>query len=299
MRRWLIVLFLIASSLSGGFASARAQDNAFPAMPLDELGLPEVLVSTDGATLSAPTSVEAGRVFLQVENDSDGASVAVEFYRAPQGTSAADLIPGFQDAAALDQPPPDFYDMLIAGGVTAEAGGRGQAVIDLPAGSWIAAAFVYGNGADALLTQAVEVTGEIGDPDDPDADIDLNFEDFSFDLEERVPAADQVWELENDGEQPHFISIYSYPGELTEAAVNAALFDAYGTAPDPVDPAATPIDLGALVEVGGSGTMSAGTEAWLQLDLPKGTYLALCQVADRESGLPHAALGQFVIFTVE
>lgn len=297
MRRWLFS-FLLLGSVFGGFATVGAQDNAFPAMPLAELGLPELVVSTNGATLTAPAALEAGRYFLQVDNNG-AASAAVEFYRAPEGASAVDLIPGFQDAAALDQPPPDFYDMLIAGGVTAEGGGHGQAVIDLPAGSWIAAAFVYGNGADGLLTQAVEVTGEIGDPDDPDADIDLNFEDFSFDLEERVPAADQVWELENDGEQPHFISIYSYPGELTEAAVNAALFAAYGSAPQPVDAGVTPIDLGALVEVGGSGTMSAGTEAWLQLDLPKGTYLALCQVADRESGLPHAALGQFLIFAVE
>ncbi len=298
MRRWLIVFLLITSSLSGGIAPARAQNGAFPAMPLEELGLPELIVATDGATLSAPSALDAGRYFLQVENDA-AASVAVEFYRAPEGASAVDLIPGFQDAAALDQPPPDFYDMLIAGGVTAEAGSRGQAVIDLPAGSWIVAAYLYGNGADGLIAQAVDVTGDIGDPDDPDSDIDLNFEDFSFDLEERVPAADQVWELENDGEQPHFIAIYSYPGELTEASVNAAVFAAYGTAPEPVDPGVTPIDLGALVEVGGSGTMSAGTEAWLQLDLPKGTYLALCQVADRESGLPHAALGQFLIFSVE
>src|SRR6478752_651727 len=173
LRRWLFA-FLLFGSVLGGFSLARAQDDAFPAMPLDELGLPEVLVATDGATLSAPASLDAGRYFLQVDNNAT-ASVAVEFYRAPEGASPADLIPGFQDAAALDQPPPDFYDLLIAGGVTAEAGGHGQAVI---------------------------VTGDIGDPDDPDSDIDLNFEDFSFDMEERVPAGDQVWELENDGEQP-------------------------------------------------------------------------------------------------
>jgi hypothetical protein len=298
MRRWLLVSVLLCSAL-GAIAPASAQDVAFPAMPLDELGLPELVVSTDGATLAAPTELDAGRYFLEVDNNSADTSVAVEFYRAPDGVAAVDLIPGFQDAAALDQPPPDFYDLLIAGGVSTEADGRGQAVIDLPAGSWILAAFVYGGGADGLLAQAIEVTGDIGDPDDPDADVDLNFEDFSFDLEEDLRAGNLVWELENDGAQPHFISIYTYPGELTDAAVNAALFNAYGTAPQPVDPAVTPIDLGQLVEVGGSGTMSADVAAWLQLDLPAGTYLALCQVADRDSGLPHAALGQFLIFTVE
>ena len=137
--------------------------------------------------MTVPATLDAGRHFLQIDNNAT-ASVAVEFYRAPDGSAAVDLIPGFQDAASLDQPPPAFYDMLIAGGVAAEPGRRGNAVIDLPAGSWIAAAFVYGEGADALLTQAVEVTGEIGDPDDPDSDIDLNFEDFAFDMDERAPA---------------------------------------------------------------------------------------------------------------
>ena len=159
--------------------------------------------------------------------------------------------------------------------------------------------FVYGDGEDGLLTHPIEITGNIGEPDDPDSDVDVNFEDFSFDFGDGLRGGDLVWELENDGDQPHFISIYTYSGELTAEGVNAAIAAAYGTSAEPVDPGATPIDLGQLVEVGGSGMMSSGTEAWLQLDLPPGTYLALCQVADQDSGLPHSALGQFAVFTVE
>ncbi len=297
MRRWLLITMLLVS-LIGGAAQARAQESAFPAMPLDELGLPEVVVTSDGSTMALPGELDAGRYYLELDNTSATASIAVEFYRAPDGTEAAGLIPSFQDAAAVDQPPPGFYENLIAGGVSAEPGRTGQAVIDLPAGSWIAAAFIYG-GVDGFLAQSVEVTGDFGDPDDPDSDIDVNFVDFSFDFGKGLRSGNLVWELENDGTQPHFISIYTYPGELTEAGVNAAIAAAYGTSAEPVDPAATPIDLEQLVEIGGSGTMSPDTEAWLQLDLPPGTYLALCQVADRESGLPHSALGQFAVFTVE
>ena len=298
MRRWLLATMLL-SALAGGATQAGAQESAFPAMPLDELGLPEVIVEADGVTLSAPSALEAGRYYLELDNASATASIAVEFYRAPEGTAATDLIPSFEEAAATNQPPPDFYDSLIAGGVSARPGRTGQAVIDLPAGSWIAAVFVYGDGEDGFLAQPIEVTGDIGEPDDPDSDVDANFEDFSFDFGNGLRAGDLVWELENDGAQPHFISIYTYPGELTAEGVNAAIATAYGTSAEPVDPAATPIDLGQLVEVGGSGTMSAGTEAWLQLDLPPGTYVALCQVAERDSGLPHSALGQFAVFTVE
>jgi hypothetical protein len=267
-------------------------------MPLEELGLPEVVVETDGVTMSAPSELEAGRHYLELDNASPSASIAVEFYRAPDESSAAEMIPAFQEAAATNQPPPGFYDNLIAGGVSAEPGRTGQAVIDLPAGSWLAAVFVYGDGEAGFLTQPIEVSGDFGDPDDPEADVDVNFEDFSFDFGTGLRAGDLVWELENDGAQPHFISIYTYPGELTTEGVNAAIAAAYGSSAEPVDPLATPIDLEQLVEIGGSGTMSSGTEAWLQLDLPPGTYLALCQVADQEFGLPHSALGQFAVFTI-
>lgn len=297
MRRWMLATMLLVS-LIGGAAQARAQESAFPAMPLDELGLPEVVVQTDGTTMSAPSALEAGRYYLELDNTSAAASIAVEFYQAPEGATAAELIPPFQEAAATDQPPPGFYDTLISGGVSAEPGRSGRAVIDLSPGSWIVAVFVYGGGT-GFLAQPLDVTGELGDPDDPDSDVDVNFEDFSFDFGNGLRSGNLVWELENDGVQPHFISIYTYPGELTEAGVNAAIAAAYGTSAEPVDSAAIPVDLEQLVEIGGSGTMSTDTEAWLQLDLPPGTYLALCQVADRDSGLPHSALGQFAVFTVE
>lgn len=298
MRRWLVVVVMVCTLL-GGAAQVRAQDDDGPATPLSELGLPELVVGTDGATLQTPATLDADRYYLRLENTSPSASVAIEFYQAPEGTSAVDLIPDFQDAAAQNQPPPGFYDSLIAGGVSATAQGTGEAVIDLPEGSWLAALFVYGDGVDSFVAQPIEVTGDIGDPDDPDSDIDLNFDDFSFDFDSELSSGSKVWELENDGVQPHFIAIYSYPGELTEDAVNAALYFYYGRAPEEFDSAVAPIDFDQLVEVGGSGTMSHEAEAWLQLDLPPGTYLAWCQVVDQESGLPHAALGQFEIFTVE
>ena len=297
MRRWLMATMLLVSLIGGG-ATVGAQQSAFPAMPLDELGLPEVIVTTDGTTMPLPSELDAGRYYLELANTSAAASIAIEFYRSPDGTTAADLIPAFQEAAAPDQPPPAFSENLISGGVSAEPGRTGQAVIDLPAGSWIAVAFVYGGG-NAFLAQPIEVTGDFGDPDDPDSDVDVNFEDFAFDFGDGLRAGNLVWELENDGTQPHFISIYTYPGELTTAGVNAAIAAAYGTSSEPVDPGITPIDLEQLVEIGGSGTMSADTGAWLQLDLAPGTYLALCQVADLDSGLPHSALGQFAVFTVK
>ena len=298
MRRWLLALMLLTISI-GSAMQVRAQDAAFPATPLDQLGLPELEIETVDAAMNGPSELDAGRYHLTLRNSSNAGSIAVEFYRAPAGTAAIDLIPAFQAAAASNQPPPGFYDMLIAGGATARAGSSGEAVIDLPVGSWLVAGYVFGDGLAGFAAQAIEVTGDIGDPDDPGSDVDVNLEDFAFDMDDRIRAGNLVWEIENDGDQPHFITIYSYPGELTSEAVNAAIFNAYGSAPEPANPNVAPIDLELLEEIGGSGTMSSGTEAWLQLDLPAGTYLAFCQVADEEGGLPHMALGQFKVFTVE
>ncbi|TXG86762.1 MAG: hypothetical protein E6R14_02400, partial [Thermomicrobiales bacterium] len=63
MRRWMLATLLLLA-LSGGTAQSLAQEQAFPAMPLDELGLPEVIVASDGVTLSAPTELDADRYYL-------------------------------------------------------------------------------------------------------------------------------------------------------------------------------------------------------------------------------------------
>ncbi|MCA9860533.1 MAG: hypothetical protein KC438_12460, partial [Thermomicrobiales bacterium] len=181
MRRWLMVLMLATLSI-GGMAEARAQEGAFPATPLRQLGLPELPIVTADSAMSVPPELDAGRYFLTVENVSAAGSIAIEFYRAPDGMAAVDMVPAFMDAAAANQTPAGFYDALITGGVVANAGSHGEAVIDLPAGSWLVVGYAFGEGQDGVVWQTTEVTGDIGDPEDPDSDVDVNLEDFAFDF---------------------------------------------------------------------------------------------------------------------
>ena len=48
----------------------------------------------------------------------------------------------------------------------------------------------------------------------------------------------------------------------------------------------------------GLGALSPGQTSWLALDLAPGTYIALCFVPDRETGVPHALMGMVQVFTV-
>lgn len=49
---------------------------------------------------------------------------------------------------------------------------------------------------------------------------------------------------------------------------------------------------------GGSGPLSPGREVRLTYDLPAGTYVMLCFVADAKSGMPHAVMGMHKVVTL-
>ncbi len=51
-------------------------------------------------------------------------------------------------------------------------------------------------------------------------------------------------------------------------------------------------------EVGGSSAISPGQTAWIETDLGPGTYVALCEVPDIKTGMPHALMGMITQFTV-
>ena len=51
-------------------------------------------------------------------------------------------------------------------------------------------------------------------------------------------------------------------------------------------------------EVGGSAAIAPHTTAWVETDLAPGTYVALCNVPDLKTQMPHALMGMIVQFTV-
>ncbi|MBA2759415.1 MAG: hypothetical protein H0U38_06960 [Chloroflexia bacterium] len=66
-----------------------------------------------------------------------------------------------------------------------------------------------------------------------------------------------------------------------------------------VEEAAGALDLADIVPVADSAEQSTDTTMWMPLTLEPGTYVGICFVPDPETGLPHAAMGMYIVFTVE
>jgi hypothetical protein len=57
-------------------------------------------------------------------------------------------------------------------------------------------------------------------------------------------------------------------------------------------------DESAFQDVDGLEALSTGMTAWLPLHLEPGTYVAVCFIPDKDSGMPHALEGMAKVFTV-
>jgi hypothetical protein len=63
-------------------------------------------------------------------------------------------------------------------------------------------------------------------------------------------------------------------------------------------PTADAIDLGSMAAIAGCSSLSTDQSLYLALDLPVGTYGAICFFPDEQTGAPHVMLGMARDFTV-
>lgn len=115
-----------------------------------------------------------------------------------------------------------------------------------------------------------------------------------FDAPAVLPAAGTV-EFRNRDDIVHFADLVAVKPGTTDAQIRAA-FAAFARGEDV--PAADIPFLPEDRDFAGMNVLSAGKEALLTYDLPKGTYVLLCFVGDERTGDPHAFLGMFKIVTL-
>ena len=243
--------------------------------------------------LELPAEVVAGRYVVTVENASSGLAGAYPI-RRPAGVSADQMQAGIQAAIATPEGrvPEWFYETVAVGGPFAPPGAQTQTVVDLEPGPY--GVLNPGTGVVAAL----EVTAGPGAtpvaPAEPPADLAVEMREYTYvGLPERVAPGPQVWAVTNTGAQPHELALLRAPAGTTFDQVMAVLM-----APPDATPVPGGVGFAALVPVGGVGYLSPGRTAWGVLDLAPGTYVALCFTPDRESGMPHAAMGMVAVFAV-
>ncbi|HWV23507.1 MAG TPA: hypothetical protein VNZ58_04910 [Thermomicrobiales bacterium] len=308
----------LALALSGSLVSRAlaAQDATPAASGLDSLGLPtlNITISSSGFE-GVPSSLPAGRYLVSATGNADvQEGLAVAFVQ-PKGMSVDDFLnaiksggpaspasgggggggegtPMSDEGESEGPPPAAFYDFLFAGGISLAPGQPNQVVLDLPAGDWVA----WGDDPTSPLAPVTfTVTGE--EPTDlpePKANATISFSDFAINLTDgKLVSGKNIIKLENHGAQPHFLILMKGPDGMTKDDIKTALdVEMTGT------PVAGSLSEKDLTPVLGTDTQSTGVNTWVAADLEPGTYAGLCFFPDKETGMPHAYMGMYNVFTV-
>jgi hypothetical protein len=293
-----VMALLFALTLGfAGTATILAQD-ASPTSSragLADLGYPELRIVVTDEGFEAPSEAPAGRTLVVLENQGTPGGPAqvtdINFLQLPEGVAVDELnaLITSDDGAV-----PDWYDDIVStGGFKVAAGETGYGVIDLEAGDWVVGA------GDTNPFVALVVSGEgPASPSaaaEPEADVIVEFVEFSFEVPEQLSSDNLVWHVTNGGAQPHEIMLVKTPESLMAEQVVTLLTLPEGEAPPAGLPDPATLEFVAL----GAQTMSAGREIWFEMELESGFYAAFCPIPDSGSGAPHGALGEIRVFTVD
>jgi hypothetical protein len=215
---------------------------------------------------------------------------------------------------ALGQSPEAIFGLgqFVGGPSIAAPGGQTQVILDLEPGQYVALCFVDSpDGVPHIakgMVQAFEVApgGTPTAAAEPQATGTVVMRDFAFELPDQIAAGPQVWEVVNEGPQPHEIALLKLAPGVTPEQVLGMMA---GPAASPeanhemASPAASAGSAAAgpppFAPAGGMQALASGLRGWTLLDLEPGDYLAICFVPDPASGQPHAELGMVASFSVE
>jgi hypothetical protein len=320
-----IFVILLALLLIGGATYATTAQEASPVVGeslLGALGLPElrITVAEDGA-ITAPSEIEGGRYLVVVEVAASemftGADLTL--VQVPPGMTLEEM--AAQDAEAGEGVAPAwFYETAIAGGTFALPGTSSSFVTELTEGEWRVEVFIESAEGDqeaspvaieatpAALEERVDFEPTMMTVTDAataivavDVPVDQMVEavDFNFTIPDSVAAGPQIWQVTNTGAQPHHVIVEKAPGPITEEQIAEVLALEFGMGETGATPSADLPSPDDFMPAGGLGVISSGQTAWIELNLDAGTYIAICFIPDQETGMPHAAMGMYEVFTVD
>lgn len=222
-----------------------------------------------------PAEVQAGYVNVRLKNNGQEPHHA-QLVRMNDGVTADQFI---GELAAGNEAAMGMISFEGGAGVTAPGTTSPVATSNLAAGNYAVMSFIpdaegvpgFAKGMFAPFT----VVGE-GGGSAPEADAQVTLADFTITLPENLTTG-QVWQITNNGPQPHEMAIIRLAEGMTFDDV-AAWF----AAPDGPPP---------YEDVGGLQGIMPGATAYLDATFDAGSYVALCFIPDPATGQDHASLG--------
>lgn len=247
---------------------------------------PEIIITANEYTYGVPAQVEAGLASVTLKNEGQEPH-HVQLARLNDGVS----IEQFQ--TALAEGPEAFALVTWAGGpAVIDAGGSQTVTIDLAPGTYLLLCFVPDHEGTPHMALGQLASMEVVEPAEgqanaspPQPDGVVKMLDFSYALPANIKAGPQVWEVANEGEQPHEINLIKLADGKTMEDVQAFMRAPHGAPP--------------FSNAGGLQGIDPGESGWLHLNLPPGEYVALCHIPDPASGHTHEELGMVLPFNVK
>lgn len=253
----------------------------------------------DGALTTRQEFAGTGYHSITLVNDSDqlatfsvarlhiGASVA-DYKTANDALMAG--IDGEGDAVAATKQLMSVADALS--GTEVKANSEIDMFVELDARTYVVSAYADGDeGALSPPTYASFTVTESGDPAAaPEVANVVHFSDFAFDFPTTVDAGTNLWEISNNGAQPHIAVFFKLSSGKSMADLETFLNDE-GSASGP-----PPFDTDVMIDV---EALSPGQTVYLPLKFDAGDWVAVCFVQDLDNPqLTHFMEGMIQEFSV-
>jgi hypothetical protein len=265
----------------GVLAACGAVTKAQPAAPAGQaVPMPEVAIKLTDDGFTVPAEMPAGIVAVNINNSStkfqEGGAV---LGKLNEGITYDDI------KALLASDEPDDYNKFFEM-VTSLGGADKHTIYNLAPGHYIA--YFFGNIEGAPpISSLITVKDEGNKVVAPSAEVTAEMREFSFILPDEIKAGKHVWQISNNGKQPHHLLIVQLPKGVTPDDIIAWISAEVPGGPPPFLNPDGPT-LGAGFEV-----LSPGQSSWAEIDLPPGEYTVFCLLPDMSAMPPvsHIAHG--------
>ena len=272
-------LCFVCLYLYAGLPSAQAKSAATVAPPVID-------IMASDYSFDAPDTIPSGLVTIRLMNHGQEPHHA-QLLRLNDGVSFGEF-----GAALQSEGESALRLTTLTGGPGALSPSKSTEVtLNLTPGQYALACFISSSDGVPHLAKGMlkplTVTAADAEPETaaPQSAGTLNMRDFSFDIPDVLPAGTATFTVANAGPQPHELNIL-------KLAPGASLADLQAWQPDQGTP--PPFEA-----VGGMNGMSQGEAHYMTVDLQPGTYVAICNIPDPGSGVPHSRLGMVRQFSVQ
>ncbi len=187
--------------------------------------IPEVTIEVNDSEFTIPADFPGGIVAVTVQNNSD-TPLDVGFARLREGTTMAELEELNKDAMSNLVPLLQKASFMASFNPVLPGESR-SAIIDFKTGEFIIDATEHAEEAplpDAAHIYGVfKATGIVGTME-PQADVTVEMQDFTFIMPDEIEAGELLWQFNNQGEQWHMaLLLKPNPGVSMEEVIEAVL----------------------------------------------------------------------------